>query len=109
VVTVVDVDEETAGALASRAADLVQVTREALSNVGRHANAETCRVSLRRGALEGTALLEIDDDGVGLDPEAPGAGMGLANMRHRAATLAGDLTIESAAGIGTTVRLAFPI
>ena len=35
------------------------------------------RVSLRRGALEGTALLEIDDDGVGLDPEAPGAGMGL--------------------------------
>jgi signal transduction histidine kinase len=109
VVTVVDVDEETAGALASRAGDLVQMTREALSNVGRHAKAETCRVSLRRGALEGTAVLEIDDDGVGLDPEAPVAGMGLVNLRDRAASLGGDLTIESAAGAGTTVRLTIPI
>jgi signal transduction histidine kinase len=109
VVTVVDVDEETAGALASRAGDLVQMTREALSNVGRHAKAETCRVSLRRGTLEGTAVLEIDDDGVGLDPEAPVAGMGLVNLRDRAASLGGDLTIESAAGAGTTVRLTIPI
>ena len=109
VITVVDVDEEIAGALASRAGDLVQITREALSNVGRHAKAETCRVSLRRGALEGTALLEIDDDGVGVAPEGPGAGMGLENMQDRVASLGGDLTIESAAGAGTTVRLAIPI
>ena len=109
VVTVVDVDGQTAGALASRAGDLVQITREALSNVGRHAKAETCRVSLRRGALEGTALLEIDDDGVGLDPEAPGTGMGLQNMQDRVASLGGDLTIESAVGAGTTVRLTIPM
>ncbi len=109
VVTVVDVDEETAGSLASRAGDLVQMTREALSNVGRHAQAETCRISLRRGALEGTAVLEIDDDGVGLDPEAAGAGMGLVNLQDRAASLGGDLAIESAAGTGTTVRLTIPI
>jgi signal transduction histidine kinase len=109
VVTVVDVDEETAGALASRAGDLVQMTREALSNVGRHAKAETCRISLHRGALEGTAVLEIDDDGVGFDPEAPGAGMGLANLRDRASSLGGDLTIESATHVGTTVRLTIPI
>ena len=109
VVTVVDIDEEIAGALASRAGDLVQITREALSNVGRHAKAETCRVSLRRGVLEGSALLEIDDDGVGVGPDGAGAGMGLENMQERAASLGGDLTIESAVGTGTTVRLAMPI
>jgi signal transduction histidine kinase len=109
VVTVVDVDEETSGALASRAGDLVQMTREALSNVGRHAKAETCRVSLRRGTLEGTAVLEIDDDGVGLDPEAPVAGMGLVNLRDRVASIGGGLTLESTAGTGTTVRLTIPI
>src|SRR5207344_2349872 len=37
VVTVVDVDPTVAAELASVAADVVQVTREALSNVGRHA------------------------------------------------------------------------
>ncbi len=109
VVTVVDIDEEIAGALASRAGDLVQITREALSNVGRHAKAETCRVSLRRGAPEGFALLEIDDDGVGVPPEGPGAGMGLENARERAASLGGDLAIESAVGTGTTVRLTIPL
>jgi signal transduction histidine kinase len=109
VVTVVDVDEETAGALASRAGELVQITREALSNVGRHAKAETCRVSLRRGVLERSALLEIDDDGVGVAPEGPGIGMGLKNMQERAAALGGDLTIEGTVGAGTTVRLTIPI
>lgn len=109
VVTVVDVEEETAGALASRAGDLVQMTREALSNVGRHAQAETCRVSLRRGTLEGTAVLEIDDDGVGIDPETLAEGMGLANLRDRVTALDGDLAFEGAAGEGTTVRLTIPI
>jgi signal transduction histidine kinase len=109
VVTVVDVDEQIAGALASRAEDLVQMTREALSNVGRHAKAETCRVSLRRGVLEGTALLEIDDDGVGVAPGSHVAGMGLENMQGRVASLGGDLAIESAIGAGTTVRLVIPI
>ena len=55
VVTVVDVDAGIAAELASIASDVVQVTREALSNVGRHAEATTCRVSLRRGA-EGAIL-----------------------------------------------------
>ena len=54
-----------AAELASRAADVVQLIREALSNVGRHANATTCRVSLRRRAGRRVEL-EIDDDGVGL-------------------------------------------
>ncbi|MEP6477214.1 MAG: GAF domain-containing sensor histidine kinase [Actinomycetota bacterium] len=109
VVTVVDVDDETAGSLASRAGDLVQMTREALSNVGRHAQAETCRVSLRRGKRDGTAVLEIDDDGVGIDLETLAEGMGLANLRDRVRALGGDIAFEGTAGEGTTLRLTIPI
>jgi signal transduction histidine kinase len=46
-VTIVEIDPEIAARLASVASDVVQLTREALSNVGRHARATTCRVSLR--------------------------------------------------------------
>jgi signal transduction histidine kinase len=49
VVTAVDVDPGVASELASIASDVVQFTREALSNVGRLADATTCRVTLRRG------------------------------------------------------------
>jgi signal transduction histidine kinase len=107
VVTVVDIDDRLAAELASRAGDLVQLTREALSNVGRHAKATTCRVSLRRGE-SGLAVLEIDDDGTGFDPEVSPAGMGLANLRDRVAALGGDLSIDGTGGDGTTVRLTLP-
>src|SRR4029450_9201852 len=46
VTAVVDVDPHVAAELASRAPDVVQLAREALSNVGRHAQAATVRVSL---------------------------------------------------------------
>ena len=107
VVIVVEIDEGLAAELASRAGDLVQVTREALSNVGRHAAATTCRVSLRRG-VNGEAVLEIDDDGTGFDLEGTSDGMGLANLRDRARSLGGALTIDSVDGEGTTVRLTLP-
>jgi signal transduction histidine kinase len=106
VLTVVDVDGEAASALASRAGEVVQLAREALSNVSRHSKATTCRVSLRRGA-EGI-VLEIDDDGRGFDVGATTRGMGLRNLRERAESLGGKLEIESTPGDGTTVRATFP-
>jgi signal transduction histidine kinase len=107
VVTVVDVDPTVAAELASVAADVVQVTREALSNVGRHANATTCRVSLRRD--EGSAVLEIDDDGRGFQPDTHGAGMGLVNLGERVTSLGGSFGVEGSAGEGTTVRATLPL
>src|SRR5829696_5794281 len=78
VVTVVNVDETVAAELASSAADVVQLTREALSNVERHAQASTCSVSLFR--RDDGAELVIDDDGVGFRAETPQEGMGLTNL-----------------------------
>jgi signal transduction histidine kinase len=101
---VVEINEQVASELASRGADIVQIVREALSNVGRHAAATTCRVRLQRDR-EGRVVLEIDDDGTGFDPTAPAEGMGLSNLRARATSLGGTLEIESSPSQGTTVQI----
>jgi signal transduction histidine kinase len=107
VVTIIELDESVASELSSFAADLVQLTREALSNVGRHAGATTCRVSLTQA--DGTALLEVDDDGSGFDPATTRRGEGLRNIEERAAALGGEASIESSPAQGTTVRIRLPL
>jgi signal transduction histidine kinase len=111
VTAVVEVEEQVAVALSDRAGDLIQLVREALSNVSRHAAATTCRVSLYwRQAGIGMpagriAVIEVDDDGHGFDLDAIHPGHGLENLRARAAALGGTLQIESSSGEGTTVRV----
>jgi len=107
VLTVIDVDETVAAELASRAGDVIQLVREALSNVGKHAEATTVGVRWRRAA-DGGAELEIDDDGHGFDVEAPHPGMGLANLERRVEAMGGTLTIASDPATGTTVTARFP-
>ena len=107
IVTVADIEASAATALAAHSADVVQLVREALSNVRRHAAASTCRVSLR---LEGDrAILEIDDDGGGFDPATVRRGLGLENMRQRAASLGGEGLVESVPGEGTLVSIRLPL
>jgi len=107
VLTIVEVDEEVAAQLAGVAGDVVQLTREALSNVGRHAEATTCRVSLRH--RDHTAVLEVDDDGHGFDTATTRRGDGLSNLEERAAALGGRTSIESVPAQGTTVRIELPL
>jgi signal transduction histidine kinase len=106
VVAVAEVDPDAAAALASSAGDVVQLAREALSNVSRHAAAATCRISLRRE--EAGVVLEVDDDGRGFDPDRVARGNGLGNLRERAADLGGRAEVASAPGQGTTVRVTIP-
>ncbi|HEV8652866.1 MAG TPA: GAF domain-containing protein [Actinomycetes bacterium] len=107
IVAVTEIDPAVAAALAHRAGDLVQLTREALSNVGRHAGAPTCRVSLY--ASGGDAVLEIEDDGRGFDPdERAHTGHGLGNLRARAAALGGRAEVSSVLAQGTLVRVVIP-
>ena len=107
VTTVPDIDEGLAAELAPRSADLVQLTREALSNVGRHAQAATCRVSLFRE--NGQGVLQIEDDGQGFDTLAPHTGQGMRNLRERVTAMGGQLAIESVTGEGTTLRISLPL
>jgi signal transduction histidine kinase len=107
VVAVADIDGAVADRLGHAAADVIQMTREALSNVGRHADAQTCRITLR--AQDGRALLEVDDDGQGFDPSVAGTGQGLRNLRERAAALGGTVEITSEEATGTSVRVTIPL
>jgi two-component system sensor histidine kinase DevS len=107
VLTVAEVDPAVAAELSGQAAEVVQLTREALSNVGRHAQATTCRVSLVRA--EQAVVLEVDDDGRGFDPDqSTGGGQGLRNLRERAEALGGRAEVHSTAGEGTTVTVTLP-
>jgi signal transduction histidine kinase len=103
----VTVDAALAARLSNRSAEIVQLTREALSNVARHAKASRATVRLERD--DAGAVLLIDDDGVGFATEARSAGNGLRNMRERAYKLGGELEVTSAPGKGTSLRIAFPI
>jgi signal transduction histidine kinase len=89
--------------------ELVQVAREALSNVARHSGAGRAKLAL---LVEGnTAELRVEDNGSGFDPgQRFGTGhFGLANLRGRAAAVGGILTIESRAGEGTRIIVRLPI
>jgi signal transduction histidine kinase len=64
--------------------------------------------------LDGRAVLVVEDNGKGYDPEADvssggNKGMGVINMRERAALVGGELEIESSPGAGTTVYARVPI
>ncbi len=103
-----DVDASAAVAAAPLAADVVQVVREALSNVRRHAGAQTCRVTLQ--AAGGSLRLEIEDDGRGLATEADAqGGSGLRDMKERAEILGGSFAVNSTPGEGTRVSLLLPL
>jgi len=104
----VDLDRRLTVSLTPYATDLVQMIRESLSNVVRHARAASCRISLREH--RGRAIVEVTDDGHGFNPEEPmDAGWGLRNLRERAARLGARFEIRSQPGAGTAVRITLPL
>jgi signal transduction histidine kinase len=85
--------------------ELLAVLREALSNVARHAQAGTARVSVR--AADGEVILQIEDNGVGTDPAL--ARGGLVNMGERAGDLGGSCAVTPADEGGTVVTWRVPL
>jgi signal transduction histidine kinase len=84
---------------------VVQVVREALTNVRRHSGSSICRVKMAFDARP--FLVEVSDEGRGI--LAGGSeGYGLVGMRERAAGVGGRLEVVSTAGRGTTVFLFGP-
>lgn len=86
---------------------LLQIVREALSNVVRHAHADCARVVLAEDE-DGQVLVSIEDDGVGLDPTQNRNGhYGLSIMRERSQTLGAEFHIAPREPRGTRVSLSF--
>jgi signal transduction histidine kinase len=76
---------------------ILAVTREALSNCARHAQATSVTISLQ--ATDDLITLEVTDDGRGLGQ--PERSSGLTNMRRRAEYEHGTLTVTTPRGGGT--------
>ncbi len=89
-----------------------RVCQEAMTNIARHAEAETVLVQAR---AEGSALvIEIEDDGKGFDlaeiARRPGRPhFGLLGIRERVELLGGKLIIDSAPGRGTRLHIEVPL
>ena len=81
---------------------LYRIVQEGLTNVVKHAAAH--RVSITLVRKEAAAVVVIEDDGQGFDPEAVRAGaLGFTGMRERVELVGGRLTVETSPGAGTTV------
>jgi signal transduction histidine kinase len=92
-----------------QAVHALNITREAISNSLRHAEAEQVVVSLRRH--NGAVRIEIRDNGHGFDTATPArTGQGLRNMAARVEEMRGKLQIVSKpGGSETTVQVDIPV
>lgn len=89
--------------------ELYRVAQEALANAARHADAGQVTLTLTYSG--DTVLIDVHDDGVGFDPDAPPpttGGFGLRSMATRMSRVGGALEVVSAAGSGTTVTAVVP-
>jgi len=104
----IEVDPVAANRLTSaQATQLLHISKEAMSNSLRHAQATRIVVSLDH--QPGVVRLEIRDNGQGFDLEAiGGAGHGLRNMTARAREIGAELQIVSAPGQGCRIVVSVP-
>jgi signal transduction histidine kinase len=98
------IDQAAAAALPEHArVPVFHICREALSNIARHSHATRASVVLHR--VDDAVRLEINDNGVGFDPdkERSSTHQGMANMAGRASRHGGRLSVERAEGGGTRI------
>ena len=87
---------------------LFRLAQEALNNVAKHAQASLVEITVE--STDHTIRLTVRDDGNGFDPQTlnvPSAQphWGFLSMEQRAASIGGQLTIESAPGRGTSITI----
>jgi signal transduction histidine kinase len=92
---------------------IFRIAQESLTNVSKHAHAQSVEVTLRR--VKGGIGLEIHDDGKSFSPVADGEtgaarnnGLGLLGMQERVRLVDGKLFVVPDPGKGTLVRVRIP-
>lgn len=92
---------------------IYRIAQEALTNVAKHAEADSVSVILE--LLEQEVRLIVEDNGTGFEAEATFARaraerrLGLGGMSERAALVDGTVTVESTPGAGTTIFVRLPM
>ena len=88
--------------------NLYRLVQEALTNVVKHACAGEVSVTGRNSGSEGIYLFIVKDDGIGFVPDPENPGVGLCSMEDRLRMMGGRLTVNSAKGEGTEIRMEVP-
>lgn len=89
---------------------IYRIIQEAITNIIRHAHAQTASILLER--QKDKILAIIDDDGIGFNPidvQQKEKHLGLYGMRERAELLGGEMVIESSNGNGTSIYIEIPL
>lgn len=87
-----------------------RIVQEALHNIAKHSRAESINVALRK--RDDVLELEIRDNGIGFELDSALAdkkGLGLTSMTERAKLSGGEFFIETAPGLGATLRATWPL
>jgi signal transduction histidine kinase len=89
---------------------IFRIVQEAVTNVVRHASAQSCQIHLNVQGKSGNSrlIVEIKDNGRGFQLGSH-VGVGLESMSERAAELGGECRVETEIGNGTTVRAWVPL
>jgi len=115
------------GARVSADADRLRDALDALVENALHATSEGQAITLGAHARGRDVILEVADEGIGIEPErlpslfesfvradaprtreAGGTGLGLSIVRAIAVAHGGEVQAESAPGVGTTIRIVLP-
>ena len=92
---------------------LFRIVQEAITNIVRHARAESTYVSLE--FKDNGIAVQVEDDGIGFDlsrvfsPAGARDAVGLLGMKERAELLGGTLTIDTKPAGGTRVAVEIPV
>jgi signal transduction histidine kinase len=89
--------------------ELFRIVQESLTNISRHAGAQTVKMSILQ--TESALKIEIIDDGIGFDSGSPSfqKGVGLLSIKERARLLLGRSEITSRINEGTTIIIEAPM
>jgi PAS domain S-box-containing protein len=90
---------------------ILSLARELLTNAAKHAEARRVRVRVRRD--KDRVVLEVADDGRGMEKGRPARALreghvGLASSAERVEALAGSFVLDSQPGRGTTAKASLP-
>jgi len=90
-----------------RATEIFRIFQECLTNVARHAEAQSVSASLK--TEDENLVLIVQDDGKGFRESEVTGSLGVLGMKERAKVCGGDVQVSSSTGMGTTVTVRVPL
>jgi signal transduction histidine kinase len=85
---------------------LYRAIQEAMTNCGKHADANQVTIVVKQDETQ--VIASVHDDGRGFDALSQTPGLGLMGMRERVRALKGRMTIDSEPGGGTSISVELP-